>query len=203
MNNREHPLPAPEPSGTQAGVAGGARAADPLSRTLDALDTLRSELSGRVSALDEHERAQRAGDEGWTPVQVLQHLCLVERVTLEGERRVFGTQARTTGAPPLARRLRYRLGRVVVALVFRFGLRVRVPTPRVIPEPPLPLADVLGEWSTVSSDLRRRLESAHEGDAAAPFLKHPVSGPLTAAETAAFLLRHMRHHARQLDRILG
>jgi hypothetical protein len=196
MNASQPPSPIPD-------SAGPASPAGPLARTLDALDTLRSDLTARVSDLDEGDLVRRAGDEGWTPVQVLQHLLLVERAALEGERRVFGRAGAPPRAVPLRRRLRYRLGRVIVALVFRLGIRVRVPSPRVIPEPPIPLSEIRDLWPGVSSELRQRLESAHDRDAAALFMKHPVSGPLTSAETAAFLLSHMRHHARQLDRILG
>jgi hypothetical protein len=33
-------------------------------------------------------------------------------------------------------------------------------------------------------------------------MRHPVSGPLDPDEAASFLLKHMRHHEAQLERIL-
>lgn len=169
--------------------------------TLDALDALRSELVARVRALSPAELDRRARGEGWTPVQLLQHLRLVESVMLEGRRRAEAGGG-AAGIPTRRPSLRHRVGRIAVALIFRLGIRVRMPTPRVNPEPPMPLAQVLSGWPELSAELRRRLHDAGIDAPAAPFMRHPVSGPLSPSETATFLLDHMRHHRRQLDRIL-
>ncbi|CAN5624100.1 hypothetical protein BH23GEM11_BH23GEM11_01000 [soil metagenome] len=135
---------------------------------------------------------------GWSAVQVLQHLLLVEELVLSG---LDGTTERGRGTP--RKTLRDRVGGLAVSLVFLLRIRVRMPTRRVDPDPALPFAEVEERWSTVGLDLARRLRQANAEEPARTVLRHPVSGPLSAAQTSAFLLAHMRHHERQLQRILA
>jgi hypothetical protein len=179
-----HPERADLPRGTRRNLA-----------ALDALDALRARLVARVTQLDAPDRARTAPGGGWTPVQVLQHLYLVEAGVLT---QVEGA----TDARPRTPTIRHRVGRLVVAFVLRFGIRVRMPTRRVSPEPPLSLDELDERWPPVSAALRAHLEAAGGASPGAPVMHHPVSGPLDAAATTRFLLGHMQHHERQLDRIL-
>lgn len=130
----------------------------------------------------------------WCPLQVLDHLVRVEART---------TRALQEGLPERRQRkgLRDRLGRTAVRLVFGLGLRVRTPTPEVDPAPPeeLTLGDLEQRWLEVREDLR--VVVREEGSGGEPRMLHPVSGPLTTAETLSFLRKHQAHHLRQLLRI--
>jgi hypothetical protein len=167
-------------------------------RTLDELDDLRARLLDEVRSRPERVREEaRAPGGGWTPSQVLQHLYLVESLLLS-----WLTGERARPPRPGARTVRHRLGGVVVYLVFRLGLRVRMPTRRVNPDPPLPFPELEARWPPVARDLRTRLEAARASAPREPVLNHPVAGPLDPDGAARFLLDHMRHHQRQLRRIL-
>ncbi len=171
-----------------------------LVEVLDQLDAARRRVVDRVRALSDEERSLRApsreeGEGGWTAVQVVDHLRLVEHVLLE--------DARSNGPrrpPPSG--LRARAGKFAVALVFRFGVRVRAPTRRVLPgaEPPFP--ESLDRWEETGSAVRAFLVETAARDPNATALAHPVSGGLSPLDTARFLLFHLLHHERQLDRIL-
>jgi uncharacterized damage-inducible protein DinB len=170
----------------------------PVLPLLAEVDELRTHLLERVRALPPEGRERRApGGQGWTAEQVLQHLYLSEGLVLKtlDASSPRGAQARPS--------LKHRMGRLLVALVFRLGIRVRAPTTRVLPEPALPLSEVEAAWAPVSRALRERLEEAHRTSPRAAVMRHPVSGPMDASGAARFLLDHMRHHQRQLDRILG
>ena len=183
-------------------------------QVMEELDEIRTRLLAIVRAHPESVReATRAPGGGWTPTQVLQHLYLVEALMLAGlEAQPTGSADRSAGQPaggsenrPASRgtrSLRHRLGGLAVHLVFRLGLRVRMPTHRVNPEPPLPFSEVEERWVPVARKLRSRLEEARVSAPGAPVMRHPVSGPLDPDEAASFLLKHMRHHEAQLQRIL-
>lgn len=178
---------------------------------MDDLDALRSRLLAVVRAQPESVReATRAPGGGWTPAQVLQHLYRVEALLLAGfEADPAGTENRAAdrseGRPGSGRTrtLQQRLGGLVIHLVFRLGLRVRMPTQRVNPEPPLPFPEIEERWAPVARGLRLHLEKARASAPRDPVMRHPVSGPLGPEKAAAFLLDHMRHHEKQLRRILA
>ena len=183
-------------------------------QAMEELDEIRTRLLAIVRAQPESVRdATRAPGGGWTPTQVLQHLYLVEALMLAGlEAQPTGSADRSPGQPAGGsehrpprwgrRTLRHRLGGMTVHLVFRLGLRVRMPTQRVNPEPPLPFPEVEELWVPVARRLHSRLEEARVSTPGAPVMRHPVSGPLDPDEAASFLLKHMRHHEAQLQRIL-
>jgi hypothetical protein len=191
-------MPEPDPPRS---VPGGPRTPAPgLVTALDQLDAARERVIDRVSSLADRERALRApsrgeDDSGWTPVQVVDHLRLVEQLFLEDSR---SGKPRWRGPAGF----RARFGKVAVALVFRFGVRVRAPTRRVLPGEAPPFPETLSEWHATGAQVREFLLEAGGRAPEAPVLVHPVSGALSPLDTARFLLAHLLHHERQLDRIL-
>jgi len=168
-------------------------------RSLEEVDQLRARLLDAVRAHPEHVGNEvRTPGGSWTPVQVLQHLLLVESLILSGLHRDAGSDRETTG-----RTLRDQVGAFAVSLVFLLRIRVRMPTRRVDPVPPLSFAEVEERWRVVGSELAIRLREAAARTPGHAVLRHPVAGPLSPVETADFLVKHMRHHERQLHRILG
>jgi hypothetical protein len=129
---------------------------------------------------------------GWSPSQVAQHLMLAEE----------GFLAALTAEKPLAGpRIRDRVGALAVWFVFRLGLRVSIPTPRVDPTPPLPLREVDARWTTVGDRLDALLRERGREAPDRPLVRHPVAGPMDQRRLVAFLRAHIRHHRRQLERI--
>ncbi len=125
----------------------------------------------------------------WSLSQLVEHLALVANGML-------GT-ARTTQRP------RSRMAALKVRalqMVLRSPLRIPVPVSAVVPR-----ADI--GWSEARSDLiasnARWSELAERDDLERNSFRHPIVGLLTAVETAAFLVEHFDHHARQVDRIFA
>lgn len=178
-----------------------------LDRALGELSDLREELLARVRSLPQEAREARSPEipAVWSPNQVLQHLYLIEAMVLEQMPKP--DEGFTSGPPSrkVARRfgtrIRHALGALVVRMVFRMGLRVRVPTQRVSPHPPLPFSETESAWRLTGKEITSRLTETFARAPTAPTMRHPVSGPLTPEGTARFLLEHARHHARQLDRL--
>lgn len=167
--------------------------ADPAIRErLDRLDRGREAFLSAISALPSGSAEWRPSVDSWSPAQVVQHLCLVEELTLaQLERPLPSDRARPT--------LRTRVGALVVRVVFSVGIRVRTPTRKVAPEPPLPLDVSVPRWRAAGTRLRERVETL--SGQAGPVMLHPVAGPMTMLQGLDFLLVHLDHHGKQLRRI--
>jgi hypothetical protein len=160
------------------------------------IDSLRGERGAfltEVHALgDRASRTPEGG--GWSAVQVAQHLMLAETAFLE---------AVESGRPVRRRPIRDALGSAAVKAAFRVGLRVRIPTPRVDPDPPLPLPEVERRWRDVAERLDRTLRERARRAPREPVIRHPIAGPFAPDAAARFLRSHIRHHRRQLRRLEG
>lgn len=164
----------------------------PLQARLDELDALRSAVLAEVRELSPAAVVFRAQPDAWSPAQVLHHLCMVEEYALQ----VF---ARPLPGGRVRRSLKEWLGAATVQVIFRLGLRVRMPTQRVAPDAAPVLEQVAGRWELAGGEVRKAILQ-REGSPG-PMMRHPVAGPLDPFQTAGFLLDHLRHHQRQLRRI--
>lgn len=174
---------------------GGIRVLPELERELTQLERRRHDLLARLSGLDGRQLAFHPRPQAWSLLQLAQHLALVE----EG---VAAARAMLE-EKPVRRSWRQRIGYFAVWAVLMSGLRVRVPTRRVVPEPSPDLQETTGRWEGAQANLRDRVASLSEPGAREAFAYHPVAGPLDARETLRFLIRHFDHHLRQVSRIMA
>lgn len=162
-----------------------------LQARYDELEQRRSDLLVELSGLDGSQLAFRPSSEAWSVLQVAQHLLLVEEAIL----------AQRPEQELCRRNPRQRVGHLLVSLVLKTGLRVRVPTRRVVPEPVVDLGETAERWERARDGLRARLEELTVQTARNVFARHPIAGPLDAAESLLFLTRHFDHHLGQVRRI--
>lgn len=147
-------------------------------------NALLNEIQARSSA----QQTFKPSPEGWNALEVLAHLITVERG-------ILGTHTQELGAITLKTRLAH--WGMVQGLYLPIRLGVPVAGAKPADAPPL---GVIGErWRTVRASLRERLEEA--GSDRNAFARHPLCGPMTAAQTLAFFRSHVRHHRFQLERI--
>ena len=161
-------------------------------RRLDELDALRSRCIAEAVTLPPDAVGFRPSPDGWSVAQVLHHLCLVEEFLVE-------ILQRPSSPGPSRPTPRERLGALMVKGIFTFGVRVRMPTQRVAPDPDPPLQETVRRWEEAGRKVRAGLEGV--ADPRQTVMRHPVAGPLDAEKTVSFLRDHLRHHLRQLDRI--
>lgn len=163
-----------------------------LARRLDELDRLRSGCIARATALSPEALVFRPAPDQWCVAQVLHHLCRVEEVLLQAFHEPLPPES---GVPTP----RERLGRLIVKGIFAFGFRVRMPTQRVAPDEAPSLPETVRRWEEAGRQVRETLAGVL--DPGKPVMRHPVAGPLDAEGAASFLVDHLRHHLRQLERI--
>jgi uncharacterized damage-inducible protein DinB len=164
-----------------------------LARHLNALDDRRADLLAAVRAATPAQRAFHPGGIAWSMVDVVEHLVLAEEGAL---------LSLTKGPRPGTRvTVRSRVAAVLVRLYLSAGFRARVPASRIMPQGGVTLEALERRWATVRAALRDRLAGMQGADLRAPKFRHPVAGWLPPASGFAFLVTHLTHHRRQVDRI--
>ena len=164
-----------------------------LARHLDALDGSRADLLATVRAASPTQRAFRPAAQSWAMLEVVEHLVLAEEGAL-----LSLMQGPKPGARVTARN---RVVVVLIRLYLSAGFRARVPSPRLQPRGGLSLAELELRWATVGAALRDRVASLGESELRSPKFRHPIAGWLAPVSGFAFLVTHLNHHRRQIDRI--
>ncbi len=166
-------------------------------RELDAIVARRNDLVGRLRALPEAELAVRPGPDVWSALEVVEHMVVAERAVLRGlfEPRLL-EQPRQT--------LRHRIMNRLIIAILRGPISVKVPTRSMVPSGERGLEEMVADWEETHRRLRDFIEGADPARLAAPAFRHPVSGPLTAAQATRMLGVHLERHTKQiLERLPG
>jgi uncharacterized damage-inducible protein DinB len=149
---------------------------------------------GELETLDDSALSFRPAPGTWSILEVVHHLVLVEQ----------GIMRAAHDGPAQSRRrknLRERVGCAAVWLVFKLGLRVKIPTNRVRPQPGLSLSRLEQEWAASRTSLEAYLDSTPAAKRSETMFRHPIGGPMNVEQTLLFLTRHFDHHRRQISRI--
>ena len=165
-----------------------------LTTAFQRLERQREEFLSPLRDLPVGKLEARPGPGQWSLLDVVQHLVLVdEGVTAYGEKKV-----NAPGRPmTLTERLRLRL----LSAAFRMPVRVKAPTPVVIPKETVPLGELEARWAAARSRMAALFDSLPEEKARAAFFRHAIVGMLDPAGLLAFLECHVAHHRRQVGRI--
>ena len=167
-----------------------------LRSRFDQLEQRRAKFLQELAERPSEQLRYSPSAESWSLLQIAEHLKLVEEglvvrwlVEQPGER--------------LRRRLHHRIVYAgVMTLVFRLGMRVRMPGPGVAPDAPPSLAEVARRWTELRARLANELNALSESSAEGRFVRHPVLGPLDASGALRFLRVHFDHHMRQVQRVV-
>lgn len=169
-----------------------------VSRLRAELERETAELWQELRSASPEQRDFRPAPGAWTPVDVGHHLFLAERSILEAGRKRRADPARRKLNRP---RLVERFLNGLVQLVLRSGIRVKAPSEVLKPQEPIPLDDLLEQWQEVRGGLEELLDAIPEAELGFTLFRHAVGGPLDVAQGLEFMVGHIRHHRRQLDRI--
>ena len=150
------------------------------------------ELVGRRSA-EVRERRPPMG--GWSLVDVVEHLVLVEQ----------GLNSALAKAPNPARPRVVRWDQgfrfLVMRVVLKVGVRVKAPVVEVLPTRELPWHALLSRWEEHRRGLEEWLLSADPAILGDARFKHPIVGWLTVPQALTFAADHLEHHLAQIGRI--
>jgi len=135
----------------------------------------------------------------WSAAQVVQHLLVSETgINQYLEKKVMAAEGLLHAG--VGHFLRSRLLRLLLRVPF---LRFKVPpmlaanTPATAP----PLPELRQQWASVRRRLEHILSEYPDHLLRRAIFKHPRSGMLTITQTLDFMLDHVLHHQRQMERI--
>jgi len=148
------------------------------------------ELLARIDRdTTDEQRNWRPEPDAWSIVEIVQHIALAT-----------GSIFRTTR--PASGRLRWT-GAVKSALltgVLRSRIKIRAPVPAIVPRPGVTWEEAQIRMKAAAARWAEFVASDSFDDTA---FKHPLTGRITAAQTATFVVEHFDHHVRQIDRIFA
>jgi len=158
------------------------------------LETRKSRFVTTLQGLSTEQLEYRPTPEAWTAVQVGHHLAIAEQRSADSIKKHRGMRSGK-------RSVRFRVGNALLWLVLKTGLRVKNPVPEAAPDPEMDLDRLLDVWDKARTDLKAILAETKERGLEYAAYKHPIAGPWNVEQALEFLVAHLDHHLRQLDRI--
>jgi hypothetical protein len=165
-----------------------------LERRIDRLERQRAALLRELNAMTPGRLVFHPAPGSWSALDLVEHLVVVEEAVLRGipdrpPTRSLADSARAAVVLPL------------LYLSFARGVRLRAPTPAILPVGGSSLAQLEARWTRARANLRAVLQLMGPEDLSRPFLRHPVIGWLTTLEGLGFIERHVAHHLHRVQHI--
>jgi hypothetical protein len=135
------------------------------------------------------QRNWRPKPEAWSIVEIVQHVALAT-----------GGMFRTTHPTSPSLRWKGVLKSALMTGVLRSRIKVRAPVSAIVPRPGVTWEEARSRMTEAVAKWAEFVD-ADSFDATA--FKHPLTGRLTAAQTARFVVEHFDHHVRQIDRLFA
>lgn len=160
------------------------------------LEKSREVLFEKVSGLSGEQLSFKASEDSWSITQVLNHLLKAETGTLGYMRKK--NQADSLDKLSISASLKSAL------LVKGLLLPVRFRAPGPVSQPPNTgnLADIRNDWDQQHQQLQAFLSELPADRTGKMIFRHPITGPMNIKQTLGFLNNHIRHHLRQINRII-
>jgi hypothetical protein len=165
-----------------------------LAKQFQDLERRKARFLADLNRLPPAALAARPTLQGWSALQVLDHICRTE----EG---IFEAMRSATESRPV--RARDRLNALALNAFFRLPVRVRAPGPvsQIMPAAAPELPELTRRWAALRLNMEDWLECLAAADCRAGRFRHPVAGWMSVPTTLGFLRAHLHHHGYQLNRI--
>ena len=173
-----------------------------VARILPVLERKTGRLLAKLAEAPPRDLHRAPVEGAWSPLQVMQHIALVERASVDYLLYKYGQHE-----PPPRQTLRTRFnGKVAVAslaspLKFKAPPAVDVARQDVMDAPTLD--DVHRDLLSTRADFRRLLSTAPPAWLAGAVYRHPRAGRMSLDDLALMLLTHHNRHEKQIERGLA
>ena len=165
-----------------------------LKQLYDALELKRQSLFNLLYTLSADQTTFRIGPDGWSIQMHLEHVVIAEALMVADMRRLStGEVANLPAKSPESFRR--------VLQVLEKDIPVEVPLPELEPTGRISLEELIIRWEKARTGLKRIAETIGAARLKTPVCRHPAAGLLDARETLEFMLVHLDHHRRHIQRI--
>ena len=162
-----------------------------LERRLQIFNDTRGALLDDMEYLDPGALVAKPLAGKWSMLQIIEHLVLAERVVF----RDLPDPSRLEGKE---RGLRHRVRYCLVMFILRSGIRVRVPSPAMVPRGDRSVAELRRLWDENQGWLRSCIDGLGPDGVRRAIFEHPVAGPLSVAQAVQMGQVHLDGHVRQI-----
>ena len=162
-----------------------------LNALCQSIEKRKAEMLAYFESLPDAERVKSPTTAEWSPLQVMDHVVIVEEWMAGPNAAVPPTDARVL--------MKGRLFMAFGGTVMRSALRV--PTlPAAAPHDDLDFAAIKQRWDVSRTMLCPKLAAVTPGTRPLPIALHPVAGPLNAKQVLLLLDIHLAYHWRHFPR---
>jgi hypothetical protein len=150
-----------------------------------------------LSAWTPEQLSWKPDETTWSALQILEHIVFVEVISLG-----YMKKKTSDGWENLT-----RVGDAHIAASITMNLRLlsndKYKAPDVLPAPvgDKSFQELLGMWEGIRADFSVFMKGLGVEYRDRLIFKHPISGPMTPAQTLEFLNYHIGHHVPQFQRL--
>ena len=170
----------------------------PLGAAFDRLERQRTALLADLARQNPDALAWQPAPGAWSILQVVEHLVIAEEGVM--------SLAETRLPKPVGLKHRIRSA-IVLRVVYRAlnsRRRLKVPRPTLNPSGDhIDLQELARRWVEVRGRMERALEAVTTATRKDRPIGHPIAKWITWEQGLEFLFRHVRHHEKQIERILA
>lgn len=143
------------------------------------------------------ERLMAAPKEGWSVLQIVEHLIMSENGTLDYLRRkAQAPAAELESAGEQEAEVSRKLN-----LALKSDQRWEAPPVLAPPRGDQPLERLIEQWSDLRAQWKKFLDELTPEYYDKKMFRHPLDGRLNIEQTVSFVEHHIRHHVHQLRRL--
>jgi len=165
-----------------------------LENRLQTFDDTRRRLLDEMAALDPALLVAKPIPGKWSMIEIIEHLVLAERAVFKG---LPDPSRLVENRRDLGHRGRYLL----VMFILTSSIRVRVPSPAMVPQGDRGLAELRRLWDESQRWLRSCIAHLGPGAGGKAVFEHPIAGPLTVSQAVRMGQVHVEGHVRQIRRL--
>jgi hypothetical protein len=165
-----------------------------LEKRIQAFDDTRRGLLDEMEALDPALLVAKPVAGKWSMIEIIEHLVLAERAVFKG---LPDPSRLVENRRDLGHRGRYLL----VMFILTSSIRVRVPSPAMVPQGDRGLAELRRLWDESQRWLRSCIAHLGPGAGGKAVFEHPIAGPLTVSQAVRMGQVHVEGHVRQIRRL--
>lgn len=166
-----------------------------LLKLFDDLERDRLALYAQLETLTETVLTAEPAPQKWNVAQVITHLAIAEEGAL-----AYLRKKRDLGAhKPVSFSSRWRMAALRAAL----NLPLKYKAPVIVATVPVTTySEAMTRWTSVRNAMRSTYGSIPDNELGHDLFKHPMAGKFDLIQSVKFMHDHMRHHEKQIERIL-
>jgi len=163
---------------------------------LKELETLRKDIISRYDVYTTDQLTFKPDPDHWNLLQVLDHIVTSEKMSAIYIKRQLNGK-KYPPAPGMKSSIRYGLLKTAFKLPFRYKAPSIVDPTGKNPD----LNQLQESWKTIRQEFHTIIESTDEELLDLGVYKHPRAGLLNMEQALDFMIIHIRHHQKQIERI--